>query len=136
MLLAAFCARTFLVNGNARCSSKYHSSSRSSSSENGLLTLTVLIGPLLNRTTACQPPSISPRSCMLISCAMPTSPYSYVLRYIWICASRRTPTGLFVDIYRQNFRTIGFFRLLDMYMPMRRLRLCLFLLHMADNAFD
>src|SRR5712691_5038015 len=84
MLFAAFCARTFLVNGNARCSSKYHSSSCSSLSEKGLVTLTVLIGPLLNRTTACQPPSISPRSCMLISCAMPTSPYfgCFVL-YAW-----------------------------------------------------
>src|ERR1700730_11409560 len=75
MLLAALFARTFFVKGNARCSSKYHSSSCSSSSEKGLLTLIALSGPLLNLTTACQPPSISPRSCMLISCAMPKSPY-------------------------------------------------------------
>src|SRR5260370_40381813 len=84
MLVAALFARTFFVNGNARCSSKYHSSSSSCSSEKGLLTLIALIGPLLNRTTACQPSSISPRSCILISCAMPTSPYfGCVVLYAW-----------------------------------------------------
>src|SRR5690348_167157 len=123
MLSAAFLARTFLVNGNSRCSSKYHSSSCSSSLEKGSLIVTIYSGPPLNITAACQLLPSSPRSWMLISCAMPTSP----------CSQK-----LFVDVYGQDYGSIGLFRLFDVDMPARCLWLCLsfFLPCAMDGSYN
>src|SRR5919199_6374026 len=56
MLAAAFWASTWRMNGNERCSSKYHSSSASSFSEKGSR-MVIGYSPSPSKLTAAQKPS-------------------------------------------------------------------------------